>query len=986
MKQIILLFSFLAIAAISSFSQTLVATYSFPATTTYNGFWGITQVNDTLWIGSDYEGKLYKITKTGIIRDSLVTPFAFNHGLAWDGTGFWLAEDFRSNGARLYKVNLAGQKVDSIITGTYAQGIGGIAIDGNNLWFASYYPDNASYPYTFAYKVNLTTKLLVDTIPLRGRQIQGMAVKGDTIFYSSDNFQGDPERIYAFRKAVGDTIFSFPVPDPDGDCDPRGLYWDGTNLWLMANRIGNNINAFRSLYKYTITGQGSPQITTGATSLNFGNIIIGTTGNQNFTITNTGSANLTITNYTMTNPRFSITPNSVPDVFTPGQTKNYTLGFTPTVFDTTSGELRITSNDIGTPVKVVTLKGKGVFSGATIGLSVSSANFNTRRVGSLSGYTFDITNQGTAPLTINSVSFGTTKFRWDNTNAVFPITIDTQRTRTFRIWFNPDAAGSFSDSAVFSTNAVNNASAKILLSGTGQVVTPVLGTIMWESNIPDNPNTTADDFQPKSMKEIGDVNGDGKHDLICATENYWTICYNGNSSGTADTLWKFNSNFGTNNTGSVDYEDAVQIMDDMNGDGVQEVVIGCGGGNEEVYMLSGATGKVIWEYAGPNTNFDGDINGLRCDKDFNGDGKKDVLIAASGEGSTNPGRHSAICLNGVNGQVIFQNIINCEFNYDVVTTSTGGAIGFHSNNGPYGVSGFNSTGSPTWSYPIAGTLNAVWSIKQVPDINGDSNTDIVGMYGFSGAVFALSGSAGTQLWSAALGISNGGTTELLDDKDKNGFPDVTFSGPQSAYRLDSKTGAILWSKSLFSSYIRDAGMLGDVNGDTIGEVVVSTQQPGKVFVLNGVDGEILFEYTFGTSLNERADRVQMVGSVDGDLSNEFAAVSRDGRIKFFCGGPNTVIGINGNSNSIPKSFSLYQNYPNPFNPVTQIKFDVPKVSNVKLTIFDILGREVAVLVNGEMKAGVYNADWNASGFASGVYFYEIKAGDYRDVKKMMLVK
>lgn len=103
-------------------------------------------------------------------------------------------------------------------------------------------------------------------------------------------------------------------------------------------------------------------------------------------------------------------------------------------------------------------------------------------------------------------------------------------------------------------------------------------------------------------------------------------------------------------------------------------MIGCGGGNEEVYVLSGTTGKLIWEYDGPGSNYDGDINGLRTDKDYNGDGRKDVVIAASGEGSTNPGRHAVIGLNGLNGQVLFYTVQNCEFNYDVTTTTTGGAV------------------------------------------------------------------------------------------------------------------------------------------------------------------------------------------------------------------------------------------------------------------------------------------------------------------------
>ncbi len=984
-----ILFLLILICSVN-YSQTLISTYSFPGTTAYNGFWGITQINDTLRIGSSNNGKIYTITKTGNITDSLTTVFNFNQGLAWDGSGYWIARNASGNNPRIVKVNNAGNPLDSIrITALYGNstiGIGGIAIEGNFLWAAIYYPDFASYPFSYAYKFDLTTKNIVDSIPLRGKQVQGIAIKGDTILYVTDNFQGDPERIYGYRKAVGDTVFSFSAPDPDGDCDPRGLFWDGANLWLMAYRVGNNVNQYRTLYKYVLNGQGSPVISTSSSSVSFGNVTIGSTGNQPVTINNLGSGKLIINAFNFTNPRFSITPNTVPDTIQPNSSKNYTLGFSPLVYDTTSGELRISSNDLANPVKVIYMNGKGVFNGSYIGLSASTFNFNSRRTNSLNGFTFNVTNQGTQPLVINSCSFSSSRYRFDTTNTRFPITIDTQRTRTLRIWFNPNAPASFSDSAIFSTNAVNNSTAKISLQGSGVDVAPVLGNIVWESIIPDNPLTTADDPQPKSLKQIPDVNGDGVADMICCTGNYWTICYNGNSSGAADTLWKFNSCFGTNNTGSVPYEDAMQIMDDLNGDGIKEVVIGCGGGNEEVYVLSGGTGKVIWEYAGPNTNYDGDINGIRIDRDYNGDGRKDVLIAASGEGSTNPGRHSAICLNAVNGNVLWTNIVNCEFNYDVASTTFGGAISYSSNGGPYGVTGLNGSGTTAWNYPIAGSLNAIWSMREVPDINNDGNTDIIGLYGFNGAVFALSGSTGTQSWIFNMGGSNNGTVELLDDLDKNGAPDITCSGPQTAFRVDSKTGTQQWVQSFGASYIRDAGILGDITSDTVAEVLYSTQAPGKVFVLNGKTGDILFSYEFGSTLTYRADRVAALNSVDGNQWNEFVSVCRDGRIKCFNGGPGVVIGISNINASVPDKFALYQNYPNPFNPETQFKFDVPKTSNIKIAVYDLLGREVSVLINGKMEPGVYNASWNAAPFASGVYFYRLTSDDFVSVKKMVVVK
>jgi len=101
-------------------------------------------------------------------------------------------------------------------------------------------------------------------------------------------------------------------------------------------------------------------------------------------------------------------------------------------------------------------------------------------------------------------------------------------------------------------------------------------------------------------------------------------------------------------------------------------------------------------------------------------------------------------------------------------------------------------------------------------------------------------------------------------------------------------------------------------------------------------------------------------------------------------------------------FNLYQNFPNPFNPVTKIKFDIPVGTRhgvfVQIKVYDLLGREVTMLVNGFKQAGRYEIEWpaptgNAMNYASGVYIYRIEArqvgsstGDYVNVKKMVLIK
>ena len=97
-------------------------------------------------------------------------------------------------------------------------------------------------------------------------------------------------------------------------------------------------------------------------------------------------------------------------------------------------------------------------------------------------------------------------------------------------------------------------------------------------------------------------------------------------------------------------------------------------------------------------------------------------------------------------------------------------------------------------------------------------------------------------------------------------------------------------------------------------------------------------------------------------------------------------GIVNNNNNTPTEYSLMQNYPNPFNPTTNVHFSLPKDGNVSLKIYDMLGNVVETYVDGFMKSGTYNAEIDGSNWASGVYFYTLRAGNYVETKKMSLIK
>ena len=100
----------------------------------------------------------------------------------------------------------------------------------------------------------------------------------------------------------------------------------------------------------------------------------------------------------------------------------------------------------------------------------------------------------------------------------------------------------------------------------------------------------------------------------------------------------------------------------------------------------------------------------------------------------------------------------------------------------------------------------------------------------------------------------------------------------------------------------------------------------------------------------------------------------------------TITGVELLSSEVPGTYSLSQNYPNPFNPTTTINYDIPKNARVTLRVYNVLGQEVAALVDGQQVAGRYSVLFDGSNLASGVYFYRLQSGDFVQTNKMALLK
>ncbi|MFC2084886.1 YCF48-related protein [Bacteroidota bacterium] len=237
-----------------------------------------------------------------------------------------------------------------------------------------------------------------------------------------------------------------------------------------------------------------------------------------------------------------------------------------------------------------------------------------------------------------------------------------------------------------------------------------------------------------------------------------------------------------------------------------------------------------------------------------------------------------------------------------------------------------------------------------------------------------------------LGTINGGETwNILSD---SGWAVGTnhFSSPFQGIIAKSLDGGYNWSILHVSEDYKfnSVCFLDSLNGFVVGEEIHAYHSSS-----NNLAGIVLFSTDGGTTWNNYGNVAKK------GLKKIFFVDDQTGWI---VGGGGTIlktntsgiVGINDESNTmidIPKSFQLQQNYPNPFNPSTTIKYEIPKASEVKLKIYDILGSEIQTLVSEFQMPGNYSVNFDASKFSSGVLFYKLQAGsDFIKTKKMLLIK
>jgi hypothetical protein len=208
---------------------------------------------------------------------------------------------------------------------------------------------------------------------------------------------------------------------------------------------------------------------------------------------------------------------------------------------------------------------------------------------------------------------------------------------------------------------------------------------------------------------------------------------------------------------------------------------------------------------------------------------------------------------------------------------------------------------------------------------------------------------GLYKWSTGVLVSGGGVTISGSSTDVWIF--------QIAQNLNLTSGAIVT--------LSGGALASNIFWQVAGQVNLGTTVAMKGVILC----KTLIALNTGASLNGRA------------LAQ--TAVTLDANVFITSG---IVNGINTIPGQIPVQYKLEQNFPNPFNPSTTIKFSLPNATKVILSVYNSMGQEVSKLISGDMNAGVYSTIWNASGFASGIYYYRITTNNFIETKKLLLLK
>jgi hypothetical protein len=957
MKKSLLLFSLVfpgflfvnhSIMAQSAREWTVVASYHIPGKASGLA-WDGTYLYSGLYSAPGDDNLIYRIDPSdGSYTLQCAGPFVSAYGLTFDGTYLWTTDHPNSsNPALAIQFDMSGAQVSTFnLPATY---MSGIEWDNNRFWSCAYYnPDGMTYKLT-------STGSIITSFPTPNNQPWDICREIDNLWVVDYN----ANMIYKT-----DTLGNVLENHPSVGLKPAGITYDGQYLWYCDGELSTE----STLYKIDMGGSGTPVISVPEDSHDYGIVTIGDSSTWNMTVENTGTGNLEITGLIIPDAAPVFTNFTPPQTITPGNSLEIPFTYQPIEPIPLNTEITIVSSDPVTPEVPVTLTGNAVFNGPHLLVSEESHNYGEVRVPAWTRWFLYVSNDGSGTLTISEINIYGENFSLDEGTAL-PLTIGSLDTAWIGLWFNPTEDNAFGEFMELVHNGTNQNPYQVYLSGTGVEKDYPIGSLLWYFTINDDY-----DNSPKAIAPIDDVTGDKVSDVIVCSEDDIIRCFNGNSDDLADVMWEKAIYAGTTYG-----QNALVIINDINGDEFQDVIVGTAWGDRSITAFSGKTGEQIWKHDTHEYGEGGWVYQVDARFDYNNDGVKDIL-AATGDDANDTGPKRIYCLNALNGLSIWEcptggpnfAVIGIEdINGDNIPDALAGASNNAESQGKvYGIDG--NDGSIEWTYTTAGS--SVWALEQLKDINNDFIPDVAAG-DFSGHILYLDGSNGGMLKSVSIGTNLILRFELIEDVNADSHPDIMVANSGSnAVTLSGYDASTLWSRPMPDKPWNLAGS-NDLNGDGIGDLLVGTLYSNNyLYFLDGITGGELESINFG----EAVDAISSIPDIVGDGSFEMVAGGREGLVHCYSGGINSLAAVPGQPTLVVSSFHSTA-WPNPSYDQVNISFYIPEDNHVTVEIYSAGGKVIGKILETDLSKGDYQVVWNGcdaggNNCSSGIYIYRITVG------------
>ena len=408
-----------------------------------------------------------------------------------------------------------------------------------------------------------------------------------------------------------------------------------------------------------------------------------------------------------------------------------------------------------------------------------------------------------------------------------------------------------------------------------------LGETIWKYTI-----STGYDNSPKAIAPIEDINNDGIDDVIICSEDDYVRCFDGAAIDTGVVLWSHEIY-----AGDIYSQKGLDVIEDVDGDDYQDVVVGAAWGARLIRCISGESGQTIWTHDTHEYGGGGWVYQVDCSYDYNNDGTTDVL-AATGDDSSDTGPKRIYCLNGLNGDSIWENplggpgfaVIGVEdFTGDGHPDVLAGCSNEAETQGyAKGING--DTGSQVWTHTVPGS--SVWAVEQIDDVSEDGIKDVI-IGDFAGNIYGLDATDGGQEYSNSVAPAIITRFAKLTDVNTDGHPDIVpaHSTTSITQAIDGQTGETIWTHSVVDQPWNVA-RISDVNGDGIDDVLVGTLfNSNYCYFLDGVDGSELEVVYYGQAV----DAINSIPDVVEDGSMEMVAGGRDGKVTCISGGLDALV-------------------------------------------------------------------------------------------------